>query len=365
MTVVRLMPSPSDGIRGGLESVIAGALAGGAPEPTWVAFDDGSARWVAMAAERPAVERAGAVVAAATEESLVAAQKLGIGGAMWMPPAYLGALDAFEAAGSMPRPVRDFDPVVVELLEPGTPIQVVTVSELGFWRVQLGDRVLVDLLAGLASALEAPAAILPWPALVAPVETSAEIDEAWSALVSDLLVGRPALSVASLAAEPGERGGLEAVYRCLVTGIPAAIDADEPRLEPVHELPSGHLVGWWSHGENPRSIAEGSWCATPVRVEGSRCLWGGRGSGESFRIEEVLTVNDVEGAGEAAALRIPGWAAQNLRPGSPAGLLARRLADAASNLGVPLWIPNVDREALTEVLRLPGTIWVDGPAVPR
>ena len=63
--------------------------------------------------------------------------------------------------------------------------------------------------------------------------------------------------------------------------------------------------------------------------------------------------------------RMPGWAADFLRPGSPAGLLARRLAEAAARRGLPLWIPNVDREALPEVLRLPGTIWVDGPSVPR
>ena len=50
--------------------------------------------------------------------------------------------------------------------------------------------------------------------------------------------------------------------------------------------------------------------------------------------------------------------------GRPAGLLLERLAAAAANRGVPLWVPNVDSAALKLVLSQPGTIWVDGPAVP-
>jgi len=65
------------------------------------------------------------------------------------------------------------------------------------------------------------------------------------------------------------------------------------------------------------------------------------------------------------AVRVPGWASRGLRPGSPAGLLVTRIAEAASRRGIPLWIPNVDQEGLRLVLGLPGTIWVDGPAVPK
>ena len=54
-----------------------------------------------------------------------------------------------------------------------------------------------------------------------------------------------------------------------------------------------------------------------------------------------------------------------MRAGTPAALLVARLADAADRRGLPLWIPNVDGEGLRFALGLPGTLWVDGPAVPR
>jgi len=41
------------------------------------------------------------------------------------------------------------------------------------------------------------------------------------------------------------------------------------------------------------------------------------------------------------------------------------LAEAAHRRGLPLWVPNVDSIALRFLLGLPGTLWVDGPAVPR
>ena len=52
-------------------------------------------------------------------------------------------------------------------------------------------------------------------------------------------------------------------------------------------------------------------------------------------------------------------------PGRPAGLLIERLAAAAERAGVALWIPNVDGAKLQFLLRLPGELWVDGPAVPE
>ncbi len=51
-----------DALRDGLDSVIAGALAGGAPEPSWVAADDGSGDWVAVVAARCWAERVRGVV---------------------------------------------------------------------------------------------------------------------------------------------------------------------------------------------------------------------------------------------------------------------------------------------------------------
>jgi len=42
-----------------------------------------------------------------------------------------------------------------------------------------------------------------------------------------------------------------------------------------------------------------------------------------------------------------------------------RLAEVAARHGLPLWIPNLDGDALRLALTLPGVLWVDGPAVPR
>ena len=96
-----------DALSGGLDNVIAGALAGGAPEPSWVAVDDGSGAWVAKVAGRPAAQRVRGVVAAASADALVAAQRLGVGGAIWLPPSSLAAIEAFEReTGSGPAPAR-------------------------------------------------------------------------------------------------------------------------------------------------------------------------------------------------------------------------------------------------------------------
>ena len=103
--MVDLFPLPGDENPEGLYSVIAGALAGGAPDPSWVAVDDGSGSWVVEASTRPSAERARGVVAVSSEDALVKAQLLGVGGALWLPPSSLGALEAFSAAVSAEAPV--------------------------------------------------------------------------------------------------------------------------------------------------------------------------------------------------------------------------------------------------------------------
>jgi hypothetical protein len=349
----------------GLESVVEGVISGGAPEPTWVAVDDGSGRWSVMAAERPVGERSAGVVAAASEQSLLTAQKLGIGGAMWLPPAYLGAMDAFEAANSPPGPIREFDPIVIELLEPGTPIQLVTFADLQFWRVQFGDSALRYVLTELAESVDRPAAILPWPAVVVAAESSTETLEAWR----DLAAGRhqryPNLVMASTVVDPGEPGVLESVYRRLLEGLPLTGDIEERWKEPVHELPSGRQVGWWSSRECDESPSDVLWCAVPASVHESRCRWAVQAGDDTINLREALISSEVAESSDVSAIRMPGWTASGLGSGTPSGLLALRLAEAASRLDVPLWIPSVEQESLRFVLSLPGTTWVDGPAVPR
>jgi hypothetical protein len=81
---------------------------------------------------------------------------------------------------------------------------------------------------------------------------------------------------------------------------------------------------------------------------------------------QVAVVDALESAmGPAAAVRVPGWIAGGLGAGRPAGLLVERLASATQRLGVPLWVANVGAGALRFLLRLPGTLWVDGAAVPH
>ena len=109
----------------------------------------------------------------------------------------------------------------------------------------------------------------------------------------------------------------------------------------------------------------GEWLAVPAEVAAQRCRWKLEGEGGPRVVEEVLSATEAAEAESAAAVRIPGWACSGLRPGAPAGLLVARLADEATRRGLPLWIPNVDGDGLRFVLGLPGTLWVDGAAVPR
>jgi hypothetical protein len=214
---VVLMPIPPDEIRDGLYSVIAGALAGGATGPSWVAVDDGSGSWVVEASTRPSAERARGVVAVSSEDALVKAQLLGVGGAMWLPPSSLGALEAFSTAVSAEAPVA-LDAAALELLEGRTPIQVVSIVDRRFWRSQVGDRVLENLTTELAIALEAPAAILRWPALVVADRDPGEIVTAWEELASKRETIGPSVNILSLEPKALESGLLEGAYEALAGG---------------------------------------------------------------------------------------------------------------------------------------------------
>lgn len=349
----------------GLESVVDGALAGGAPEPRWIAVDDGTGEWVALATGCSAAERACGVIASSSDDTLVTAQRLGVGGAMWLPPSTVGATEAFEAATAAAAPIEGRDPALVDLIDDGSAAVILSFVDRGFWRGQLGERRLTAMLAELAAALATPAVILPWPALVVTGKEPDEVSEAWRALVADENRVVPDVAVAPLAEnEPG--GGLlaPAYGELLQAGSrPPVLQAGRSPL-PVHELPCGRRVGWWSRLAE-ESLPEEGWSASPIDVSRSKSRWRLDGGDASGIVEEVLTSEDVDRAGDCTAVRLPGWASREIRPGSPAGLLVTRLADAAARRGLPLWIPNLDGDALRFALGLPGTLWVDGPAVPR
>jgi len=361
--MVDLFPLPADEIREGLYSVIAGALAGGAPDPSWVAVDDGSGSWVVEASTRPSAERARGVVAVSSEDALVKAQLLGVGGAFWLPPSSLGALEAFSTAGSAEAPVA-LDAAALELLDGRTPIQVVSFVDRRFWRSQVGDHVLENLTSNLAIALEAPAAILRWPALVVADRDPGEIVTAWEELASKRETIGPSISVLSLESKALESSLLDGAYAALAGGSSIMESPGQVPPQPIHELPHGRRVGSWLI-RNDQKPEEGGWVATPIEAGAARCRWQLEGSEFFGTVAEVLGSEEVASVEGAVAVRVPGWASRGLRPGSPAGLLVARIAEAASRRGLPLWIPNVDQEGLRLVLGLPGTIWVDGPAVPK
>ncbi len=359
-SVVDLFPLPADEIRDGFYSVIAGAMAGGVSEPSWVAVDDGTDAWVVEVSRFSAVDRARGVVVVSSEEALAKAQRLGIGGAMWLPPASLGALEAFTSASSARAPIAH-DAAALELLDGKESVHIVTIFDRPFWRAQLGDRELCDLLAELAVSLEVPVVILQWPALAVAGQDQAAIVKAWEEMIAKS--GKPAPTPSVL--RPIDIGDEVLVdsYSALTAGSASSGSSDSMSAQPVHELPHGRRVGRWGLDVSKEPEEEG-WLASPEKMTSTRCRWRLESTETSGIVAEVLTSDEVAGLEDVLAVRVPGWAARGLRPGSPAGLLVTRIAEAASRRGLPLWIPNVDQEGLRLVLGLPGTIWVDGPAVP-
>jgi hypothetical protein len=360
--VVRLLPSEPTAVAYGLEPVLENALAGGAREPSFVAIADSSGRWLAEAAVLEPRVRARGVIAAVEDRSFVAALRLGVGGALRLPPSTVAAGEALAAAAGAPSPPAGYDPGVAVALAAASPsLSVVSFPGLAFWRRQLGDRVLTERLLAVAGLLQLPAAVLPWPAMVIPA-SGPELEAAWARLGEARAALAPSLAVHAMEGPVGPDEVVAAAYGVLAAAPGAPAREAVMRPAPVHELPSGRAVGWWSTGAG--EVPEGAWLAVPAPTDADTTTWRLRGA-DDRAVTEVLLADDVERAAGAAAVRVPGWVVADLRPGTPAGLLVARLAEAANRHGLPLWVPNVDGGGLRFVLGLPGTLWVDGPAVPR
>jgi hypothetical protein len=358
--MVELLPPPPEILRNALESVLEGVIGAGATAPGWVAVDDGSGAWIAKCAASSPTDRARGVLAAASDEALVAGRRLGVGGAMMVPPSTLGAREALEAAAAAPAPTGFIDPALLETLEAGAGLHIVSFADRAFWRSQLGDRALLTLLGELAAALDAAPATVPWPALAIAGRDRDDIERAWDDVVEGSGADGASLIVTGCEwPEDGDR--LRAISELLISATNGVV-AQAVKPQPVHELPSGDPLGWWA----PRVVATlpTGWLATPGETTGSGRGWVLRG-GQGGVVAEVLLHAEVEAVADERAVRVPGWVTIGLRSGTPAGLLVQRLAESAARRGVPLWVPNLDAEALRFVLRLPGTLWVDGPAVPR
>jgi hypothetical protein len=134
---------------------------------------------------------------------------------------------------------------------------------------------------------------------------------------------------------------------------------------PVHELPSGEVVGRWGVSDSARvDETSGRWIAAPsaLRPDGHR--WRLRSpAGHVATVDDAVEPEVFDVA--TVAVRVPGWVTADVRPGSPAGILIERMARQAVRSGVVLWVPGVTEAALHLVLRTGARVWVDGPATPR
>lgn len=342
--------------------MLDGVLARGAPAPPWLAVEDEGGEWLFRVSARPAAERARGVLAAAGDEALVAALRLGIGGALALPPS-TPAMDAALAAAASSQTAFEFcNSEVAMLAAGGARLTVWTFQNHEFWKHQLGETVLAFLLFELAGRLQVPPAILAWPALLVSGRTRREVNAAWKERARDR--SAPSQGLKPTTVQRGSDDPGAAAYRALVEAGEASERHRDASAEPVHELPSGRLLGRWAPSGTEEGGA-GCWLATPVTNSGSRYTWKLRDGTREERAPEVLTVGELEQIRGAAAIRVPGWAVRDLRPGTPAGLLVSRLAEHTARSSTPLWIPNLAPAALHFVLGLPGTLWVDGPAVPR
>jgi hypothetical protein len=292
---------------------------------------------------------------------MVAAVRLGVGGALRIPPSTPEAVSALDAAAD-PEPVWVPDNRLADLAgDPeDEPLAVGWVNR-PFWRCQLGEAEMAARLADLAAELEVVPAVVSWPALVVAGRSQEDIHGAWRT-VSER-GGFQSEGLAMTTCEPlATHCGLAAAAVRALVGLEGG---GETRIEgsprPVYELPSGTHVGWWGPA-HPETSPAGGWHAAPTDAIDNGYRWElAMPEGEPITVDDVLYSADVT----EPACRLPGWVAQSLRPGRPAALLFERLATVATRLGVPLWIPNIGDASLRLLLGKPGPFWVDGPAAPR
>jgi hypothetical protein len=214
--------------------------------------------------------------------------------------------------------------------------------------------------------LNAAPAILPWPALVLNGPEEVTIRAAAAELsAQDAMGPMPEIEVVHLG-EPqiAVDGVVAATARAVVSAEQATPPLPELEPFPVCELPSGNLVGWWA--TRARSLPSGKdWLAEPVEPTENGFRWCLRfADGRMQWVEDLASVEQLSRR-DAPAIRIPGWLALAISPGSPAGLLAGLLAERARNAGVTLWVTNVNQALLRFLIRLQTPLWVDGPAVPE
>jgi hypothetical protein len=361
--MITLVPPPPDEVRQPLESVLEQALAGEAPPP-WVAVEDRDGRWIRFAAAASPEERSRSVVALSSEAALISAVRLGIGGAMWLPPSTAGARAALDGAATRLLPPTT-DAWIADLaVPPGGDLVAVTWANRPFWRCQLGAPALTLRLVELAAELDVLPAVVSWPALLVAARPSREIHSAWKRVTESRRVPSQGVAVVSCDHDWGHCGLVTAAMRALATREPDSDGAGtlECPGQAVYELPSGRLLGHWAPSTSDEQPSTPGWTATPEDETDAGFRWRLRSAAAQDRW--ASDIFDSASVGDEIA-RVPGWLAGEVAPGRPAGLLVEHLAEAASRTGAPLWVSNVDQDGLQYLLRLPGSFWVDGPAVPE
>jgi hypothetical protein len=368
--MTRVVGAADDPVVAPLERVVAQAVGRGAPPARAVVVEDATGNgWLRQLARLHAEARARSVVAARTQAGLVEAVALGIGGAVWLPPATDPMILAFAAAhrfaGACPAGEEHSCPSTVALMLglPG-PHCMAAVEGTVLWRRQLGMRALAERLLGLAEALEVPGALLPGPVLVAAGVSPSNVQRAWAASGGDDCL---ALAVRTLAPGESNDDGVTQLLQVAgeLVGVGCLGARRSHRYHSVYAVPSGERVGWWTCADSPDPSR--GWCAVPRVRSGlaSSVVW--EVPADGGWIPEVVRTDAIETTVEsgAAVVRVPGWVAADLARGRPAALLLRALAEQAERSDVTLWIGNVGADGLAEVLGLPGRLWIDGPAAPE
>jgi hypothetical protein len=302
------------------------------------------------------------VIAATSQEALAIAVQLGVGGALRLPPSTLEAGAALEAAARVGE-AWVADAGLADLAADWDQDMLVAGwINRQFWRCQLGEPEMTEWLAELARELEVLPAIVPWPALVLADRTEQEVQAAWDRVAAGRRLTSEGIAVVKCRPKVGHCGVAAMAVQCLLeqdlNGMAAGDTGTAP--QPVFEIPRGNPVGFWAPSAGTFEHGDG-WLATPESANAvgfSWCLEDADG--------QRAAVHDVVDTGEivSPAVRLPGWAGRDVGPGRPAGVLVEVLANASAREGIPLWVPNVSKEALGLLLRLPGVFWVDGPAAP-
>jgi hypothetical protein len=363
--MIPLLPVPPPKIREPLENVVERAAAAVTETPPWIVVEDTEGRWLHELGRMPACDRARSVIAVISQAALVQAVRLGMGGALWLPPSTAAMTDAFvAAAGHRTRCRAACDASLGETIGLGSEqIWVATWQSLRFWRRHLGAQVLTDLLRGLAEVLGVAPVVLPWPALVIPDCDREMILAAATELNHDSVNPLPEIELVELTGQIQADGVVAAALRAVASAEQATAPLPELVPQPVCELPSGHPVGWWATRTRSRPPDTG-WLANPAESIAAGFRWRLRSAGGTEQWVDDLAGAEQIVRREAPATRLPGWAALGIGPGTPAGLLVRQLAEQARSTGAALWVPLVNQSTLRFLLRLRVTLWVDGPAVP-